>query len=153
MPLQLRNPPSLGECLWYDRALHQTAIDACDDMRSASSVHGPLLPLGRPVDRFSSLSPTARACANAVDGQWQPAASSRTIPDPMTGEPFISYPDTSAEEGAPFVASLRRVPKTGLHNPLKHPERYNMYGAVSAAVAGEMRKPEARATVKPCIAT
>ncbi len=62
----------------------------------------------------------------------------------MTGEPFISYPDTSAEEGAPFVESLRRVPKTGLHNPLKHPERYNMYGAVSAAVAEEMRKPEAR---------
>ena len=62
----------------------------------------------------------------------------------MTGEPFISYPDTSAEEGVPFVASLRRVPKTGLHNPLKHPERYNMYGAVSAAVAEELRKPEAR---------
>ena len=85
---------------------------------------------------------SASTCA--VDGEWQSAASSRTIPDPMNGEPFISYPDTSADEGAPFVASLRRVPKTGLHNPLKHPERYNMYGAVSAAVAEEMRKPEVR---------
>ena len=62
----------------------------------------------------------------------------------MNGEPFISYPDTSADEGAQFVASLRGVPKTGLHNPLKNPERYNMYGAVSAAVAEELRKPDVR---------
>lgn len=117
-------------------------------MRFANSVHGSALLLSCPVDCACS-SPTAQACADAVDGQWQPAAASRTIPDPMTGEPFISYPDTSAEEGAPFVASLRRVPKTGLHNPLKHPERYNMYGVVSAAVAEEMRKPEARHSPEP----
>ena len=88
--------------------------------------------------------PHSTSDAHAVDGQWLSARSSRTIPDPLTGEPFISYPDTSADEGEPFVASLRRVPKTGLHNPLKNPERYNLYGEVSAAVAEELKKPEAR---------
>lgn len=80
--------------------------------------------------------------ARAVDGKWQTTGSSRTIPDPLNGEPFIAYPDTAANETAPFVASLRRVPKTGLHNPLKNPERYNLYGEVSAKVAEEMRKPK-----------
>jgi hypothetical protein len=31
-----------------------------------------------------------------------------------------------------------------LHNPLKEPERYLLYGAISARMAEEMRKPEVR---------
>lgn len=51
-------------------------------------------------------------------------------------------PDTSAAEVGPFVSSLQAVPKSGLHNPFKAPERYLTYGAVSARAAEEMRKPE-----------
>lgn len=65
-----------------------------------------------------------------------------TIPDPMTGEPMITVPDTSHAEAAAFSASLARVPKSGLHNPLKHPERYAMYGEVTAKAAAEMARPE-----------
>lgn len=45
-------------------------------------------------------------------------------------------------EAGPFVSSLARVPKSGLHNPLKRPERYQLYGEVTAKAAEEMRKPE-----------
>lgn len=45
------------------------------------------------------------------------------LPDPMNGEPFIKVPNTAPDEAEPFVQSLKAVPKSGLHNPLKAPER------------------------------
>jgi hypothetical protein len=46
-----------------------------------------------------------------------------TIVDPLNGEPFIKVAETQLHEIEPFVKSLRMVPKSGLHNPLKNPER------------------------------
>ena len=66
--------------------------------------------------------PHALACP-AVNGEWTTTSQSRTIPDPLNGEPFLRLPDTQPHEIAPFVRSLRAVPKSGLHNPLKSPER------------------------------
>ena len=60
---------------------------------------------------------------HAVGGEWHEAAKYTAIPDPLNGEPFIRYPDTAVSEIEPFVESLRAVPKSGLHNPLKNPER------------------------------
>ncbi|CAN0071447.1 unnamed protein product, partial [Laminaria digitata] len=37
--------------------------------------------------------------------------------------PGWQVPATTAEEAAAFVASLAQCPKTGLHNPIKSPER------------------------------
>lgn len=80
---------------------------------------------------------------NCVNGEWTGAKEEKMLPDPLTGEPFISYPTVApGEETRPFVDSLRAVPKTGLHNPLKNPERYLLYGAVSARMAQELAKPE-----------
>ena len=45
----------------------------------------------------------------------------------------------------PFANNLLAVPRTGLHNPLKNPERYSMLGTVSARAASEMLKPEVQA--------
>merc|ERR1719261_1084080 len=41
-----------------------------------------------------------------------------------------------------FASNMLEVPRSGLHNPFKNPERYNMLGAVSAAAAREFHKPE-----------
>lgn len=49
------------------------------------------------------------------------------IVDPMNGEVFINVPDTQISEIQPFVDSLKSVPKSGLHNPLKNPERYLLW--------------------------
>lgn len=41
----------------------------------------------------------------------------------MNGQTFLEVPETSLEEIDPFIKSLQSVPKSGLHNPLKSPER------------------------------
>ncbi|KAI8477378.1 MAG: aldehyde dehydrogenase [Monoraphidium minutum] len=93
------------------------------------------------IDKWSGAHP-AKA-QNLVGGKWVDAASALTIPDPLNGEPFTSVPDTQGErELQPFIDSLRKVPKSGLHNPIKRPERYVLYGEVCAKVAEEMRRPE-----------
>jgi 1-pyrroline-5-carboxylate dehydrogenase len=63
------------------------------------------------------------AHVSAVAGRWTGAAQSKTIPDPMNGEAFVSYPDTQVSEIDHFVTSLNACPKSGLHNPFKNPER------------------------------
>ena len=59
----------------------------------------------------------------AVFGKWVGTEKQLTIPDPLNGEPFIKVPDTQLNEIEPFVKSLLAVPKSGLHNPFKNPER------------------------------
>ncbi|KAK9861812.1 hypothetical protein WJX84_005199 [Apatococcus fuscideae] len=94
------------------------------------------------VDPNSLSAANPAQCYNLVNGEWQLSNTSATIPDPYNGEPFIKYPDTQSNEIEHFVKSLRSTPKSGLHNPLKNPERYILYGDVSAKVAEELRKPE-----------
>lgn len=48
----------------------------------------------------------------------------------MNGEKFTLMPNTNEEELKEFADSLRKVPKTGLHNPLKNVQRYVMYGEI-----------------------
>lgn len=38
-------------------------------------------------------------------------------------QPALQVPDTQLYEIEPFVASMKAVPKSGMHNPLKDPER------------------------------
>ena len=58
------------------------------------------------------------------------------IPNPLDRDaPAVcTVPDTSVEELGPFVQSLRGVPKSGVHNPLKNVERYLMFGEISRKV-------------------
>ena len=51
-------------------------------------------------------------------------------------------PNTSVEEISPFVQRMAGCPRTGLHNPLRNVERYNMLGEVMARGAQELGKPE-----------
>ena len=50
-------------------------------------------------------------------------AQTKSIQDPWTGEEFIALPDPQVSEISPYVESLKKVTKSGLHNPLKNPER------------------------------
>jgi 1-pyrroline-5-carboxylate dehydrogenase len=85
--------------------------------------------------------PPARG-ANLVGGAWTPTAATLAIPDPMTGATMIECPATSSAEAGAFVASLAACPKSGLHNPIKNPHRYAMYGEVTARAAAELARPE-----------
>ena len=74
---------------------------------------------------------------NLVHGKWtHDTKQTMSIIDPMdkNKSPIFTICDTQEDEIQPFIESLRKVPKTGLHNPLKNPERYLQYGDISRKV-------------------
>ena len=83
--------------------------------------------------KLMGTTPEPYAVSNLVNGNWVKAKSTMTIPHPMDRDahPIFTIPDTKSEELGPFFESLRGVPKSGVHNPLKNPERYVEYGEIS----------------------
>ena len=82
---------------------------------------------------------------NCIDGKWAFAAKTIEIPHPLNKDapyPIFTIPDTQVDELQPFLDSLRKVPKSGLHNPLKNPHRYLEYGEISRKAAEIMSTPE-----------
>ena len=81
-------------------------------------------------------------CQNLVAGVWKNAAADEVIVDPLNGEPFLLVPDTSAQECKEFVDSAARVPKHGVFNPLKNPEKYVEWGRILHNAGHELSRPE-----------
>ena len=93
------------------------------------------------LDPFHGMIPEAPGNVhNLLDGSWHIASSIRQdIPDPLHGGEFLRVPDTTDVQ--PFIDSLARCPKTGLHNPWKQPQRYLMLGDVCARAAARLAEP------------
>ncbi|XP_004508769.1 delta-1-pyrroline-5-carboxylate dehydrogenase 12A1, mitochondrial [Cicer arietinum] len=79
---------------------------------------------------------------NLVQGKWSGSSNWNTIVDPLNGEPFIKVAEVDEAGVQPFVESLTSCPKHGLHNPFKAPERYLMYGDISAKAAHMLSLPK-----------
>jgi 1-pyrroline-5-carboxylate dehydrogenase len=79
---------------------------------------------------------------NLVGGKWVGAAKVKEIPDPLNGGTMMKVPDTAVSEVGEYIERMKHCPRSGLHNPIKKPERYSMLGAVMADTAREMKKPE-----------
>ncbi|KAL7098722.1 hypothetical protein ACP275_09G035700 [Erythranthe tilingii] len=79
---------------------------------------------------------------NLVQGKWIGSSIRNTIPDPLNGESFIRVSEVDEKGIQPFVESLSKCPKHGLHNPFKSPERYLMLGDVSIKAAQKLSLPE-----------
>jgi hypothetical protein len=79
---------------------------------------------------------------NLLKGKWVSASSEQVVVDPMNGEKFMYVPLTNILETKEFVDSLLTCPKSGLHNPIKNPERYLLYGDVTAKAAAKLKQPD-----------
>ncbi|QHO51658.1 Delta-1-pyrroline-5-carboxylate dehydrogenase 12A1 [Arachis hypogaea] len=79
---------------------------------------------------------------NLVQGKWVGASKWNTIVDPLNGDPFIKVGEVDETGLQPFVESLASCPKHGLHNPFKAPERYLMFGDISAKAAHMLSLPK-----------
>ncbi|TVU20441.1 hypothetical protein EJB05_36649 [Eragrostis curvula] len=96
---------------------------------------------------FATVSPQEISGSNPVEvqnfvqGKWTTSANWNWIVDPLNGEKFIKIAEVQGTEIKPFVDSLSSCPKSGLHNPLKAPERYLMYGDISAKAAHLLGQP------------
>ena len=92
------------------------------------------------VDPAEMSASAKHVVPNLVGGEWVMPAATSSVLDPLNGEEFMVVADTSPAEIGPFVASLAECSKSGLHNPLKNPERYRLYGDVSARAAALLRE-------------
>ncbi|PWA55898.1 aldehyde/histidinol dehydrogenase [Artemisia annua] len=77
-----------------------------------------------------------------IQGNWIKSGNWNTILDPLNGESFIRVSEIDESGIKPFVESLSKCPKHGLHNPFKSPERYLMYGDISAKAGYMLSQPE-----------
>ena len=80
--------------------------------------------------------PEPYAVSNLVNGSWSSSQTSLVIPNPMDRDapPVCTVPDTQGDELGPFIQSMKSVPKSGVHNPLKNVERYLQFGEISRLV-------------------
>ncbi|KAK9119390.1 hypothetical protein Scep_017483 [Stephania cephalantha] len=78
---------------------------------------------------------------NLVQGKWKESSKWSTIMDPLNGEPFIKVAEVDETEIQPFVESLSKCPKYGLHNPFHFPERYLSFGDISMKAAHMLSQP------------
>jgi len=91
------------------------------------------------VDPLTMSKNKPHTVLNLVGGEWVKSEKTSEEVDPLNGNVFMHVSDTQVHEITPFVDSLARVPKSGLHNPLKNNDRYLLYGDVTAKAAALMR--------------
>jgi len=82
---------------------------------------------------------------NLCGGSWSDSSSFKVIPDPMTGADMLKLPNPPKSEVDGFIERMANCPRSGLHNPIKHPERFVHLGEVNARVAAELDKPDVEA--------
>lgn len=100
------------------------------------------------------VNPEPHAVKNLVNGNWETVTSAViTVPHPLDVDapPIFTVPDTQISELDPFFKSLRKVPKSGVHNPLKNPERYVEYGEISRLAGAALSNPEIAEYFTQCI--
>ncbi|KAL6281253.1 hypothetical protein ACE6H2_018134 [Prunus campanulata] len=111
----------------------QTALSWFSSLNISRSVHG--LP-------FATVEAEEISGSQPAEGKWKKTARWNTILDPLNGEPFIKVCEVDETGIQPFVESLSKCPKHGLHNPFKAPERYLMFGDISAKAAHMLSLPK-----------
>ena len=100
------------------------------------------VPVFATVDPFDGMTgEKPGTLQNLVSGSWEDSDSGYAdIIDPMNGEVFLKVPDT--QQHAPYIAGLRSCPKSGMHNPLKNPQRYVALGQVCSKAAALLAEKE-----------
>ena len=72
----------------------------------------------------------SRVLKNLVNGKWHKTKKYTNVINVTNGKINHKVPETSINELGLFINSIKSVPKSGLHNPFKNPERYQMLGDV-----------------------
>ncbi|KAL8225650.1 hypothetical protein R6Q57_018207 [Mikania cordata] len=117
----------------------KTASDYVSSLRFTRLIHS----LGFATVKAKEISGSQPAeVQNLVQGKWIKSANWNTIVDPLNGESFIKVSEIDESGIKPFVESLSNCPKHGMHNPFKFPERYLLYGDISAKAGHMLSVPE-----------
>ena len=93
------------------------------------------------IKQFATVDPAnltrTTKLQNLCGGEWMGSENWEDLIDPLNGKIMgkVPNPDPALGEIKPFIDSLNECPKSGLHNPLKNPERYLLYGQVCKKAA------------------
>lgn len=81
---------------------------------------------------------------NYYNGKWNSAQKYESFLNPINGDKnFMEVPLTQSEkEIHDIVSEMKSIPSSGMHNPLKNPERYLLYGNISRKVSQALHQPE-----------
>lgn len=82
---------------------------------------------------------------NFIDGEWRDFKKSdkdAIIPDPLIGEHMFSVSPIDDKSREDLIHSWAKCNKSGLHNPMKHPQRYREWGEVIFKAAEKFHDPE-----------
>nr|CAB3464607.1 unnamed protein product [Digitaria exilis] len=123
-----------------DTRRHDKSQDCECRLQTLQWLHTPSFATVSPQE-ISGSNPAEVHNFGEVQGSWTASANWNWIVDPLNGEKFIKIAEVQGTEIKPFVESLSKCPKHGLHNPLKAPERYLMYGDISAKAAHMLGQP------------
>mmetsp|Transcript_16833 Transcript_16833/g.35118 ORF Transcript_16833/g.35118 Transcript_16833/m.35118 type:complete len:550 (+) Transcript_16833:205-1854(+) len=128
--------------MMHSRHLTATTLRAIRPTRLLSTV-----PSWATLDPASlGSSPQPHAVCNLVNGRWNSdTEKSITIPNPLdkNAPDVCTLPDTQVgEELQPFIDSMRAVPKSGVHNPLKNVHRYLELGEISRKAGHALSTPD-----------
>ena len=80
--------------------------------------------------------------SNFINGEWKATAKYEQFVDPLKGNTFLEVPLTEKHEMSDIINLMNACPKSGLHNPLKNPDRYLLYGQVCRRVAEALHNEE-----------
>ena len=81
------------------------------------------------VDPWQVSASNPYTIENLLDGKWKKSPKTEPVVDPLNNGNFLfnSLPEGKQELDA-YVASQRKVPHYGLHNPIRNVNRYMQFG-------------------------
>ena len=101
------------------------------------------LPQWATLDPWQISKEQPHTLSNILDGKITKSKSVEPVIDPLNGGAFLynSLPENKAVLDA-YVASQKKVPHYGIHNPIRNVGRYMQLGEIFMKIATEMKKPE-----------
>ena len=100
------------------------------------------LPPWATVDPWNMDVTTPYAVKNLIGGNWKESEQKIDLLDPLTGETFLKISNASDDELKEISENMKKCPKSGLHNPIKNVERYNLYGDICTQAVIQLHKVE-----------
>ena len=100
------------------------------------------IPKWATLDPNTLSSKNPHTMGNILDGKLVKTDKNQPIIDPLNGGDFVFSPLPCQNTLDAFVASQKKTPIYGLHNPIRNVNRYMQYGEIFLKIATEMRKPE-----------
>lgn len=100
-----------------------------------------------PLSEQIYTSPQPITLNHFINEKWVSASefqkSNFFVPCPLTSEPMVEHPEEVNQIFFDEIKeSMKKCPKSGMHNPFKNPGRYRGWGEILTRVVEELNDPD-----------